>query len=190
MELLGHHGVKLGTSTSGMTQQRAADGAASVDPSALHPYGTGQSSGPTSLLRNDTAHTLRPESQTRLDPPLSSYVNDTSINVASGSTAHAFESRGNSAFPHHHQPPLPTSQTQQRPQSFANNQSPDQDLGESLVRHTTVLSPADEPSHGTLVISSSGRSKYLGPSAASEWLKDASSAIYLPSVPRSMADTM
>jgi hypothetical protein len=33
-------------------------------------------------------------------------------------------------------------------------------------------SPSNEPSHGTLVISASGRSKYLGPSAASEWLKD------------------
>lgn len=33
-------------------------------------------------------------------------------------------------------------------------------------------SPSDEPSHGTLVMSASGRSKYLGPSAASEWLKD------------------
>ena len=31
-----------------------------------------------------------------------------------------------------------------------------------------------EQSHGTLVISHSGRSKYLGPSAASEWLKDVS----------------
>jgi hypothetical protein len=35
-------------------------------------------------------------------------------------------------------------------------------------------SPSNEPSHGTLVISASGRSKYLGPSAASEWLKDVS----------------
>nr|XP_018266025.1 uncharacterized protein I303_02403 [Kwoniella dejecticola CBS 10117]OBR88183.1 hypothetical protein I303_02403 [Kwoniella dejecticola CBS 10117] len=34
-------------------------------------------------------------------------------------------------------------------------------------------SPAEEQSHGTLVISHTGSSKYLGPSAASEWLKDA-----------------
>lgn len=32
----------------------------------------------------------------------------------------------------------------------------------------------DEQSHGTLVISHTGRSKYLGPTAASEWLKDVS----------------
>ena len=36
----------------------------------------------------------------------------------------------------------------------------------------SIVSPSNEPSHGTLVISASGRSKYLGPSAASEWLKD------------------
>lgn len=39
---------------------------------------------------------------------------------------------------------------------------------------TVTFSPTAEPSHGTLVISQSGRSKYLGPSAASEWLKDVS----------------
>jgi hypothetical protein len=38
----------------------------------------------------------------------------------------------------------------------------------------SIVSPSNEASHGTLVISSSGRSKYLGPSAASEWLKDVS----------------
>ncbi|WVQ68695.1 uncharacterized protein L199_006904 [Kwoniella botswanensis] len=37
----------------------------------------------------------------------------------------------------------------------------------------TNPSPTAEPSHGTLVISHTGSSKYLGPSAASEWLKDA-----------------
>lgn len=38
---------------------------------------------------------------------------------------------------------------------------------------TSHTSP-DEKSFGTLVISQSGRSKYLGPTAASEWLKDVS----------------
>jgi hypothetical protein len=43
-------------------------------------------------------------------------------------------------------------------------------------RHLTASSQSPksplEQSHGTLVISSTGRSKYLGPTAASEWLKD------------------
>lgn len=37
-----------------------------------------------------------------------------------------------------------------------------------------AVDPTDEQSHGTLVISHTGRSKYLGPTAASEWLKDVS----------------
>ncbi|OCF31477.1 hypothetical protein I316_06879 [Kwoniella heveanensis BCC8398] len=44
------------------------------------------------------------------------------------------------------------------------------------VTQTVVTQRAEEPgeqSHGTLVISHTGSSKYLGPSAASEWLKDA-----------------
>lgn len=38
-----------------------------------------------------------------------------------------------------------------------------------IMEHST-----EEQSHGTLVISHSGRSKYFGPTAASEWLKDVS----------------
>lgn len=48
---------------------------------------------------------------------------------------------------------------------------------------TTSNSPISslEQSHGTLVISSTGRSKYLGPTAASEWLKDVSASdLYMP----------
>jgi hypothetical protein len=41
--------------------------------------------------------------------------------------------------------------------------------------HAPEASPEDQ-SFGTLVISQSGRSKYLGPTAASEWLKDVSAA--------------
>jgi hypothetical protein len=61
-------------------------------------------------------------------------------------------------------------------QPFDNNawtQSPVEQIQDGIVRHT-VVSPPNEASHGTLVISASGRSKYLGPSAASEWLKDVS----------------
>jgi hypothetical protein len=43
----------------------------------------------------------------------------------------------------------------------------------------SIVSPSNEASHGTLVISASGRSKYLGPSAASEWLKDVSDGLFL-----------
>lgn len=53
------------------------------------------------------------------------------------------------------------------------SQSPVENLPDPTIRQT-IVSPANEASHGTLVISASGRSKYLGPSAASEWLKDAS----------------
>ncbi|OXG79806.1 hypothetical protein C345_05536 [Cryptococcus neoformans A2-102-5] len=44
------------------------------------------------------------------------------------------------------------------------------------VSQTVITQRTEEPgaqSHGTLVISHTGSSKYLGPSAASEWLKDA-----------------
>lgn len=52
-------------------------------------------------------------------------------------------------------------------------QPPHDAPAENLVKQS-MASPSNEPSYGTLVISSSGRSKYLGPSAASEWLKDVS----------------
>lgn len=47
----------------------------------------------------------------------------------------------------------------------------------ALLLSSITLAPAASPedqSFGTLVISHSGRSKYLGPTAASEWLKDVS----------------
>jgi len=48
------------------------------------------------------------------------------------------------------------------------------------LRTTSSASPISplEQSHGTLVISSTGRSKYLGPTAASEWLKDVSIVLW------------
>jgi hypothetical protein len=61
-------------------------------------------------------------------------------------------------------------------QPFDNNawiQSPVEQIQDGVLKHS-VVSPSNEASHGTLVISASGRSKYLGPSAASEWLKDVS----------------
>jgi hypothetical protein len=67
-------------------------------------------------------------------------------------------------------------------QPFDNNawtQSPVEQIQDGVVRHT-VVSPPNEASHGTLVISASGRSKYLGPSAASEWLKDVSWTLNKP----------
>lgn len=51
--------------------------------------------------------------------------------------------------------------------------SPVEHLPDGTLKQS-IVSPPTEPSHGTLVISASGRSKYLGPSAASEWLKDVS----------------
>ena len=41
----------------------------------------------------------------------------------------------------------------------------------NLVRHADVMQAPDS-AHGTLLIGRGGRSKYLGPTAASEWLKD------------------
>ena len=46
--------------------------------------------------------------------------------------------------------------------------------GVSLTHPMSTNSPTTAQSHGTLVISHSGQSKYLGPSAASEWLRDVS----------------
>jgi hypothetical protein len=73
--------------------------------------------------------------------------------------------------------PIANNQDQFAQQPFndivAWSQSPVENLSDPTIRQT-ILSPANEASHGTLVISASGRSKYLGPSAASEWLKDVS----------------
>ncbi|ODN81761.1 hypothetical protein L202_02144 [Cryptococcus amylolentus CBS 6039] len=40
------------------------------------------------------------------------------------------------------------------------------------IKHSPDMDTEGEQSHGTLVISHGGRSKYLGPTAASEWLRD------------------
>lgn len=52
----------------------------------------------------------------------------------------------------------------------------DFDTGSSSMNQQWVsdLSPAEETSFGTLMISRGGRSKWLGPTAASEWLRDVS----------------
>lgn len=71
---------------------------------------------------------------------------------------------------------LANDQNQISQPTFSNNvwtQSPLEPLQDGIVRQS-IVSPPNEASHGTLVISASGRSKYLGPSAASEWLKDVS----------------
>lgn len=46
----------------------------------------------------------------------------------------------------------------------------------ALSNHTAFATPTEpaEQSFGTLVITESGRSKWLGPTAASDWLKDVS----------------
>jgi len=72
--------------------------------------------------------------------------------------------------------PIDNNQNPLEQQPFNNNvwtASPVENVAEGIVRQS-VVSPSNEASHGTLVISASGRSKYLGPSAASEWLKDVS----------------
>lgn len=45
----------------------------------------------------------------------------------------------------------------------------------SMQQHVVENNPLDDESHGTLVITRSGRSKWLGPTAGTEWLKDVSS---------------
>lgn len=117
-----------------------------------------------------SSNQLSGPSQPPLLLPVPSYDEqiDPARRVASASTVHAFEAPSHQNY---HQP-LP--QAQPIGQVF-NSQlpltSPDHTFGSSIFKQT-ALSPNDEPSHGTLVISASGRSKYLGPSAASEWLKD------------------
>lgn len=46
----------------------------------------------------------------------------------------------------------------------------------ALSNHATFATPSEPAEHsfGTLVITESGRSKWLGPTAASDWLKDVS----------------
>jgi hypothetical protein len=81
-------------------------------------------------------------------------------------------------YSHEAQRPITNDQSQVIQQPFNDNAwsgSPVEHLPGAVVRQT-VVSPSNEASHGTLVISASGRSKYLGPSAASEWLKDVSCA--------------
>lgn len=47
-------------------------------------------------------------------------------------------------------------------------------LGSGASHHTVVTNEDGDPNdaHGTLLLSREGRSKYLGPTAGSEWLKD------------------
>lgn len=50
------------------------------------------------------------------------------------------------------------------------------DFSDNAVTQTVggsnMLQAPDDPSFGTLVLGQGGRSKYLGPTAASEWLRD------------------
>lgn len=47
-------------------------------------------------------------------------------------------------------------------------------LGSGASQHTFISNEDGDPNdaHGTLLLSREGRSKYLGPTAGSEWLKD------------------
>lgn len=52
----------------------------------------------------------------------------------------------------------------------ANNPSIDVSIRDALIDTTQDAAP--DGSYGTLVLSGGGRSKYLGPTAGSEWLRD------------------
>ncbi|WWC87429.1 uncharacterized protein L201_002318 [Kwoniella dendrophila CBS 6074] len=100
----------------------------------------------------------QPEDNTRPLPisASSSYVPDTAVINPIQITA------GNSFEEWRRPPPLPLAQPSRST------------LDNSVDRFDhNHASPNAEQSHGTLVISHTGSSKYLGPSAASEWLKDA-----------------
>jgi hypothetical protein len=99
-----------------------------------------------------------------------------------------FQKNITSSYPPPHvsmaQPPIPVpneAATYEDPNQYLQNpidggpwsRPPNDPLPDGYNKHPEA-SPSNEPSHGTLVISASGRSKYLGPSAASEWLKDVS----------------
>nr|XP_019009006.1 uncharacterized protein I206_06694 [Kwoniella pini CBS 10737]OCF47787.1 hypothetical protein I206_06694 [Kwoniella pini CBS 10737] len=71
-------------------------------------------------------------------------------------------------------PPDNVFQDQMHPWSQSYAQPSRSNQATNSVRfEDAIASPPEEQSHGTLVISHTGSSKYLGPSAASEWLKDA-----------------
>ena len=108
---------------------------------------------------------------------INTYDHSRNQNVAPVSAVHAFETQNYQNY-NLQQQPLPPQQ-QPLAQNYINHshvtsQSPDNGGFDQSIFKQTGMSPNDEPSHGTLVISASGRSKYLGPSAASEWLKDVS----------------
>jgi hypothetical protein len=132
--------------------------------------------------------TLRNEGQMASDPaPLPAHTIFSSGNTdVEGAIPHgisnSFQQSGQVIAASHNQNPV-TSLTQPYHVRFppgnelATNQT--QSTTSPLLRPTSSsmldspLQQANDQSHGTLVISHTGRSKYLGPSAASEWLKDA-----------------
>jgi hypothetical protein len=125
--------------------------------------------------------TLQPRSSMSSNEPsrpVAPQVPSTSYYVAPPTVPQSNMSFQPLGYSHEAQRPITNDQSQVIQQPFNDNAwsgSPVEHLPGAVVRQT-VVSPSNEASHGTLVISASGRSKYLGPSAASEWLKDVSCA--------------
>lgn len=78
-----------------------------------------------------------------------------------------------------------TQTAQQTPftQSFSRTTTTLQGTSSNQIVFVNQSGSPNDQSHGTLVISHTGRSKYLGPSAASEWLKDVSRVYQAPMYP-------
>jgi hypothetical protein len=142
-----------------------------------------QARAPTSIpaLHNTATEERQASAQSSLlpDPSIPSRVTDVDVDIFRGftdslpqadqaSTASQNQAlmtnqarASDAGFSHHNVGPFQNQVTTSplpRPSSSSLSQSP--------------LEQTNEQSHGTLVISHTGRSKYLGPTAASEWLKD------------------
>lgn len=111
---------------------------------------------------------------------LDTYIMSGFCDMAQAPATQTFDSQDSQPpAAHHPHPPQP-------PGRGLGDYDPVSHPSETAGNETSIfaragLSPNDEPSHGTLVISASGRSKYLGPSAASEWLKDVGCLRFGPS---------
>lgn len=168
--LLGQHGVKVGETGMNTNNNEAGAGQPGLGIGGSN-LGTG-----FSQSDNTSVAVVQADQQPRGSHSGDLFTYDTSgsYNAAPSSALRSLETQNRQTYSAQH-----TQLSEPLNQTFSNHDhvishSPNTGGLDTSVFQQTGMSPNDEPSHGTLVISASGRSKYLGPSAASEWLKDVS----------------
>ena len=162
-----------------MSTNENGAGAGQPGPSIGESSNMGTGFGPTDTSSSTIAPPGHQQYQSQAGN-INTYERPESRNGAPASSGQSFNTQDYQPFPtQQHQATQPPNRTFST-HSHVISQSPDTGRFDASMFTQTGMSPNDEPSHGTLVISASGRSKYLGPSAASEWLKDVSIRHLIP----------